>query len=240
MSMALVTGGSRGIGRAVAMDLARAGFDVIVTCQAQRAAADETVEQIRALGRKAVVAQFDVGAGEAAEAAVSALVEEHGCPDALVNNAGITRNGMFAMMSRASWENVLATNLGSFYATTRPVVRQMLRRRSGRIVTITSISGERGNAGQVNYAASKAGLIGATKALALELAPRGITVNAVSPGLIDTDMVANLPHDKIVPLIPMGRMGTALEVAAVVTFLCSPQASYVTGQVIGVNGGLGT
>ena len=147
----------------------------------------------------------------------------------MVNNAGLTRDGLFAMMGRESWERVLGTNLGAIYSVSRPVVRQMLRRRSGRIVNITSISGQRGNAGQVNYSASKAGIIGATKALALELAPRNITVNAVAPGFVDTEMVAGLPLDKVLPLIPMGRAGKPEEVAAAVGFLGSPAASYITG-----------
>lgn len=240
MPLALVTGGSRGIGRAVALGLAEDGFDLIITCLARRDAAEEVAEQARAQGREAHVAQFDVGAGQGAEDAVTELVRTHGCPDALVNNAGVVRDALFAMMGRASWEQVLATNLGSFFSVTRPVMRQMLRRRSGRVVSITSISGQRGNAGQVNYAASKGGLIAATKALALEVAPRGITVNAVAPGFITTDMVSDMPQERIVPLIPMGRAGSPEEVAAAVRFLCSEAASYITGQVLGVNGGLYT
>lgn len=240
MPLALVTGASRGIGRAIALRLARAGHDIIINYRSSADAAEVLAGEIRALGQEAHLAAFDVGDGESAESAVANLVQSLGCPDVLVNNAGITKDGLFAVQGRASWEQVINTNLGSFYSVTRPVLRQMIRRRAGRIITISSISGVAGNPGQVNYSASKAGLIGATKALALEVASRGITVNAVAPGFIDTDMVKDIDLDSLLPLIPMKRAGTPDDVAAAVEFLASEGAGYITGQVLSVNGGMHT
>lgn len=240
MSLALITGASRGIGRAIAVHLAQAGYDIVVNYRERVKDAEDVASEITALGRTAILAPFDVSNVEQTEAALEQIVERHGCPDALINNAGIARDALFPLMGREAWESVLATNLGSFFTVTRPILRKMIRRRSGRIVNLSSISGQRGNAGQVNYAASKAGLIGATKALALEVAPRNITVNAVAPGFIATDMTTSLPEDKILPLIPMNRLGTPADVAAAVAFLCSEGAAYITGHVLNVNGGLYT
>jgi len=237
---ALVTGASRGIGRAIAYALAQQGYDIVLNFATQREAAQASAAQIEALGRAAHLAPFNVTLAAECEAAIEALVAQYGCPQVLVNNAGMRRDGMFALMGQQAWEQVLDTNLSSFYHVTRPMVRHMLRQRAGRIVSISSVAGMRGSAGQVNYAASKAGLIGATKALALELAPRGITVNAVAPGFIATELVADLSPEKILPHVPLGRLGTPEEVAATVAFLCSVGAAYITGQVIGVSGGLYT
>ncbi|MEL6761228.1 MAG: 3-oxoacyl-ACP reductase FabG [Myxococcota bacterium] len=240
MGLALVTGASRGIGRACAIELARLGFDVIINYRSRQDDAESCARAVEEVGRKAYVRGFDVSDPAATESALTEIQDEIGVPDALVNNAGITRDGMFAMMSMESWRGVVDTNLTAFYSVTRPVLRKMLRRRSGRIVSLTSVSGERGNAGQVNYSAAKAGIIGATKALAQEVGSRGITVNAVSPGYIATDMTESIDDEKLLPMIPLGRAGTPQDVASVVGFLCSEAASYVTGQVIGVNGGLHT
>lgn len=240
MARAWVTGASRGIGRAIALQLAKDGYDLTITYRENAELAQEVVSQIEELGQSARAIGFDVGAGAECDALVAQMLKADGTPHVLVNNAGMTQDGLFPIMRREAWESVLNVNLGSFYSLTKPVVRKMLRERTGRIITITSTTGERGNPGQVNYAASKAGLIGATKALALEVATRGITVNAVSPGFIDTEMSGEAVDEELVSSIPAGRLGTPQDVAHVVSFLASAGAAYVTGQVIGVNGGLYT
>ena len=235
----LVTGSSRGIGKAVALRLARDGFDVVVHCRSQRAEAEAVAQQIAEMGRTARVLQFDIGERAAAAAALEADVAEHGCYYGVVCNAGVARDNAFPAMSGEDWDIVLRTNLDGFYNVVNPLVMPMVQRRKpGRIVTMASVSGLVGNRGQVNYSAAKAGIIGATKALALELAKRNITVNCVAPGLIDTDMTEGLPMDEVLKMIPARRVGTADEVAAAVSFLVGEEAGYITRQVISVNGGL--
>jgi 3-oxoacyl-[acyl-carrier protein] reductase len=235
----LVTGSSRGIGKAVALRLARDGFDVVVHCRSQRAEAEAVAQQIAAMGRGARVLQFDIGDRAAAAAALEADIAEHGCYYGVVCNAGVARDNAFPAMSGEDWDIVLSTNLDGFYNVVNPLVMPMVQRRKpGRIVTMASVSGLVGNRGQVNYSAAKAGIIGATKALALELAKRNITVNCVAPGLIDTDMTEDLPMEEVLKMIPARRVGTADEVAAAVSFLVGEEAGYITRQVISVNGGL--
>jgi len=236
----LVTGASRGIGRAIARRLAADGYDIVVHYHTRRDAAEGTAAEIAALGRGARLLQFDVGERAATAAALSADVEAHGPYYGVVCNAGIARDAAFPAMSGDDWDAVVHTNLDSFYNVLQPLVMPMVRRRApGRIVTLASVSGIIGNRGQANYSAAKGGIIAATKALAVELARREITVNCVAPGLIDTEMVdANTPMEKILEAIPMQRIGKPQEVAAVVSFLMSPDAAYVTRQVISVNGGL--
>ncbi|MET0254699.1 MAG: 3-oxoacyl-ACP reductase FabG [Luteibacter sp.] len=235
-----VTGSSRGIGRAIALNLADAGYDLVVHCRSRREEADAVVAEITAKGRNARVLQFDVSDRAASAAALEADVAEHGAYYGVVCNAGLTRDGAFPALSSEDWDQVLRTNLDGFYNVLHPLVMPMIRRRKpGRIVCITSVSGIIGNRGQVNYSASKAGVIGAAKALAVELAKRRITVNCVAPGLIDTDMLdPEVPVEQILKVIPMERTGTAEEVAAAVRFLVSPEAGYITRQVLAVNGGL--
>jgi len=235
----LVTGSSRGIGKAVALRLARDGFDVVVHCRSQRAEAEAVAQQIAEMGRTARVLQFDIGDRAAAAAALEADIAEHGCYYGVVCNAGVARDNAFPAMSGEDWDIVLRTNLDGFYNVVNPLVMPLVQRRKpGRIVTMASVSGLVGNRGQVNYSAAKAGIIGATKALALELAKRNITVNCVAPGLIDTDMTEDLPMDEVLKMIPARRVGTADEVAAAVSFLVGEEAGYITRQVISVNGGL--
>jgi len=235
----LVTGSSRGIGRALALRLARDGYDVVVHCRARRAEADQVAEEVRALGRAARVLQFDVSERAHCRACLEEDVAAHGAYYAVVCNAGLTHDAAFPAMSGEAWDSVLRGNLDAFYNVLQPLIMPMIRRRApGRIVTVASVSGLIGNRGQVNYSAAKAGIIGASKALALELAKRNITVNCVAPGLIDTQMIAGVPLGEALKLVPMRRLGLPADVAAVVSFLCSDDAGYVTRQVISVNGGM--
>jgi 3-oxoacyl-[acyl-carrier protein] reductase len=236
----LVTGSSRGIGRAIALRLARDGYDVVVHCRSRLEDAEAVAFEARAMGRAARCLQFDVGDRARCAELIEADIAAHGAYYAVVCNAGLAYDTAFPAMSGEAWDSVIRANLDAFYNVLRPVVMPMVRRRApGRIVTLASVSGLVGNRGQVNYSAAKAGVIGATKALALELAKRAITVNCVAPGLIETDMSnEHAPIEEILKAIPTQRMGTVEEVAAVVSFLVSPGAAYVTRQVIAVNGGL--
>lgn len=236
----LVTGSSRGIGRAIALRLARAGYDLVLHCRSRRDEADAVAADITALGRHARILQFDIADRAACRTALEADAAKHGAPYGVVCNAGLTRDGAFPALSDDDWDSVLRTNLDGFYNVLHPLVMPMIRRRQpGRIVCIASVSGLTGNRGQVNYSASKAGVIGAAKALAVELAKRKITVNCVAPGLIDTDMLdEDVPVEEILKAIPAQRMGTPEEVAAAVQFLLGPDAGYITRQVLAVNGGL--
>lgn len=238
---ALVTGGSRGIGRAICLELAKGGANVALCCAGSETAAGETVRLAEELGARALAVRCDVSDAGQVSSLIGAVLHGFGRIDILVNNAGITRDNLLMRMSEGDFDAVIAANLKGTFLCMKAVSRLMLKQRYGRIVSLSSVVGLRGNAGQVNYAASKAGIIGMTKSLAKELAGRNVTVNAVAPGFIGTDMTAAMPEaarDAVLASIPMNRMGTAEEVARTVAFLASDEAAYITGQVLAVDGGM--
>ncbi len=235
----LVTGSSRGIGKEIALYLAENGFDIVLHCRNNLQQAQEVQKLIQKTGQKSRILQFDVKDRKKCFEIITEDIKQNGAYFGVVLNAGIAMDNVFPIMTESEWDDVIDTNLGGFYNVLRPVIMPMIENRiKGRIVTLSSISGLRGNRGQVNYSASKAGIIGATKALALELAKRGITVNCVAPGVIESDMTKELPVDEVKKLIPMKRIGTGREVASLVNYLMGEDSSYITGQVISVNGGL--
>lgn len=235
--VALITGGSRGIGKACALELAKNGYDVAINYVGNEEAANATVSELKALGSDAHAFKFDVTNKEAVETSISQIIEKYGKIDVLVNNAGITRDGLFMRMSAENWEAVINTNLNSAFYVSSPVVKLMVKQRSGVIINMSSIVGVYGNAGQVNYSAAKAGLIGFTKSLAKELASRNIRVNAIAPGFIQTDMTKDLNLEGLYEHIPLKRLGDAQDIAKAVKFLAE-DATYMTGQVLQVDGGL--
>ena len=235
----LVTGSSRGIGKAIALRLARQGYDIVLHCRSNREQIEAISAEITALGRQVRVLQFDIADREQTATILEQDVELHGAYYGVVCNAGIARDNAFPAIPGADWDLVIRTNLDGFYNVLQPIIMPMIRRRKpGRIVTLSSVSGVIGNRGQVNYSAAKAGIIGATKALAMELAKRKITVNCVAPGLIDTEMTEDIHKEEALKMIPMQRVGTVEEVAGTVSFLMSDEAAYITRQVISVNGGM--
>ena len=235
---AIVTGASRGIGRATAVELAKAGYFVIINFKSNEAAAQETLTLVKSVGGDGEISLFDVADSAQTKDAVKAMTERYKNIQVLVNNAGITADGLFMLMGEEEWDSVINTSLKGFYNITKPVLREMVRRKCGSIVSLSSLSALMPNRGQANYAAAKAGIIAASRALASEVARFGIRVNVVAPGLIETDMIKEAPVAEIKKMIPMARLGKPEEVASVIRFLCSADASYVTGQVIGINGGI--
>lgn len=235
--IALITGASRGIGAATAIELAGNGFDIWINYKSNRPAAEQVAEAVGSLGVDARLLPFDVTDAKAVENELAPLLEQH-TPAVLVNNAGFSRDVLMAWMTRREWTDVLSVSLDGFFLVTKMVLTPMLRKRFGRIVNIVSTSGQSGMPGQTNYSAAKGGVIGATRSLAVEIAKRNVLVNAVSPGFIETEMTEHLQAEMIIPRIPLGRFGSPQEVANVIGFLCSEEASYITGQTIAVNGGI--
>jgi 3-oxoacyl-[acyl-carrier protein] reductase len=235
---AIVTGASRGIGRATAVELAKAGYFVIINYKSNEPAAQETLKLVRDNGGEGEIQQFDVADNAQTKEAVKAITEHHKNIQVLINNAGITADGLFMMLGEDEWDSVIDTSLKGFYNMTKPVLREMVRKKRGSIISVSSLSALMPNRGQSNYSAAKAGIIAASRSLATEVARFGIRVNVVAPGLIETDMIKDAPLEQIKQIIPMARLGKPEEVASVIRFLCSDDASYVTGQVIGINGGI--
>jgi 3-oxoacyl-[acyl-carrier protein] reductase len=236
--VAIVTGGARGIGRAIAVELAGAGYYIILNYKSNDQAAEETLEMIRKAGSDGEKARFDVSDATSAEACLQDILSRFKNIEILVNNAGITADGLFIMMPGEDWNRVIDTTLKGFYNVTKPVLKKMLRNKRGSVVSISSVAGLVANRGQANYSAAKAGLIAASRSIAAEVARIGVRMNVVAPGLIETEMIKDAPIDRIKDVIPMARIGKPEEVAKVVRFLCSDDASYITGQVISVNGGM--
>lgn len=236
--VAIVTGASKGIGRAICVELAKCGYQIIVNYKSDDEGASQTLDMVKKEGSDGRVMQFDVADYDDTQNAMDDIKKSFASIDVLVNNAGITADGLFIMMPRRDWQAVIDTSLSGFYNLTKPVLEKMIRQRRGAVVSIASVAGLLGNRGQANYSAAKAGLIGASRSVASEVARLGIRVNVVAPGLIQTDMIKDAPVENIKTLIPMARIGQPQEVARVVRFLCSDDASYITGQVISVNGGM--
>jgi 3-oxoacyl-[acyl-carrier protein] reductase len=236
--VAIVTGGSKGIGRAICVEFARCGYEVVINYRSDHEGAQKTLQRIESEGSTGSLACFDVSDAESCRQNLEALVQAYETIDVLVNNAGIADDNLFVMMPRRSWDRVIRTSLDGFYNVTKPVLEKMVVNKSGSIVTISSVSGLMANRGQSNYSAAKAGLIGASRSLASEVARLGVRVNVVAPGMIETEMLTDVPVRHLKQIVPMARIGKPEEVANVVRFLCSNDASYITGQVIGVNGGM--
>ncbi|KPJ75808.1 MAG: 3-ketoacyl-ACP reductase [Deltaproteobacteria bacterium SG8_13] len=236
--VAIVTGGTKGIGRSIALELSRTGYAVIVSYHSDDTAAEETARMLQQEGGSGKAMKFDVTDPQASEAAVAEIADRYGRIDVLVNNAGMIADDLFVMMSEKSWDAVIQTTLKGFFNMTQPVLKKMIAAKQGAVVSISSVSALVGNRGQANYAAAKAGLNAASRSIASEVARLGIRLNVVAPGLIDTEMIKDLPLDNVKQMIPMARIGRPEEVARVVRFLCSEDASYITGQVISVNGGM--